>query len=391
MKVISDIQKSNSDSNCLALITVDSSSAFDTVDHEVLLKKLKNQFFVQGNALRLLESYVKGRQFSVNINGKISSYRDLKFGVPQGSLLGPLLYIVYTGELHYLFNKHNLDYHMYADDIQLYLSFKEKDTVSAKNKINDCLTDIRTWMGNNYLKLNTDKTSLKIFNFHVSPDNFYLHYNQSIIKPIDSLKILGIMLNNNLDKNLFIANKTKICNYHLKNLWNINSSLNKSSKLVLVTNLILSTLDYCNILLFDSTKKQLRPLNLILNKSVRFIYKIPTRYHITPYLKDLHFLPLQQRIVYKVCLMGFKIFNNFAPSYLTQHFIKYKPSTGISLRQVGRDPYMFVTEMSDYKVKNILSGIRIEWNNLPVTMRKEESLTLFKIQLKTWLFKKAYD
>ena len=145
------------------------------------------------------------------------------------------------------------------------------------------------------------------------------------------------------------------------------------------------------MLLYGSTKKQLRPLNLIINRAVRFIYKIPTRYHITPYLKELHFLPLQQRINYKVCLMGFKVFNNLAPRYLTQHFTKYEPSTTINLRQVGRDLYMFEEDVLDRKTKSLISAIRVEWNKLPIMLRKDDCLTTFKIKLKTKLFKEAND
>ena len=91
--------------------------------------------------------------------------------------------------------------------------------------------------------------------------------------------------------------------------------------------------------------------------------------------------------------MGFKIFNNLAPGYLKQHFHRFEPSTGINLRQVGRDPFMFRTERQDHKdkTKNLISGIKVEWNNLPLNMRKEESLVAFKIKLKTYLFKIAYN
>ena len=92
-----------------------------------------------------------------------------------------------------------------------------------------------------------------------------------------------------------------------------------------------------------------------------------------------------------MCLIGFKVFNNLSPGYLTQHFSKYEPTTAINLRQVGRDSYMFQTELSDYKTKNILSGIKIEWNKLPIEIRKQDSLDKFKKQLKTFLYKVAFD
>ena len=391
VEVVSDIQQGISKKNCVALITLDMSSAFDTVDHQLLLQKLEKQFFIHGNALSLLESYIKGRTFFVSINGKTSNKKDLKFGVPQGSLLGPLLFIMYTSDIHNIFKKHGLSYHMYADDIQIYCSFKIEDLNIIKDKIDLCLADVHTWTQNNYLKLNPDKTTLKLFNYSNLDQIFTINYNHSVIEPLNSTKVLGVMLNKDLDRNLFIANKVKICNYHLKNLWNIESSLTKFSKIILITNLILSNIDYCNILLFGCTKKELRPLNLIINKFVRFICEVPRQDHITPYLKQLHFLPLQQRIIYKVCLLGFKIFNNISPGYLTQHFSRFEPSTDINLRNVGRDIFMFETDMNDYRTKNIIAGVKLEWNKLPVTMREEKSLSLFKKHLKTYLYRIAFE
>lgn len=236
-----------------------------------------------------------------------------------------------------------------------------------------------------------EKTSLKLFNFTNISTDFSLQYNKTDINPLESIKVLGILLNNNLDKTSFIANKVRVCNFHLKNLWSIESSLTIQTKIILITNLILSNIDYCNVLLFRSTKKQLYPLNLIINKSVRFIFKVPKRHHITPYLKKVHFLPLHYRINYKICLLAHKIFHLSSPGYLAHHFEPYQPSTSTNLRQVGRDSFMFDTKLTDYKKNSLISGIKLEWNNLPIDIRKEYSKNIFKIKLKTYLFKKAFD
>ena len=129
---------------------------------------------------------------------------------------------------------------------------------------------------------------------------------------------------------------------------------------------------------------------IIINKSVRFILKVPQREHITPYLKKLHFLPLEFRIRYKLCLMAFKVFSELAPGYLTQHFERYQPSSDVNLRQVGRDSHMFVTTLQDYKKDNIFSGIKLEWNSLPLEIRTIQSLSVFKRNLKTEMFKNAF-
>ena len=125
-------------------------------------------------------------------------------------------------------------------------------------------------------------------------------------------------------------------------------------------------------------------LNYI-NKAVRFIFKVPRRSHITPYLKKVHFLPLNYRIRYKVCLLAYKIFHLSSPGYLAQHFKLYQPSTALNLRQVGRDSFMFDTVLCDYKKTSLISGIKIEWNSLPLEIRNEQFKSIFKIKLKTFI------
>ena len=111
----------------------------------------------------------------------------------------------------------------------------------------------------------------------------------------------------------------------MRNLYNIKNSLNTKTRILLVTNLILTTIDYCNILLLGATSKDLRPLKLMINKTVRFIYDLKFRTHVSPFLKKAHFLPISKRITFKACLLGFKILNNQAPEYFLNDFPKFVP------------------------------------------------------------------
>ena len=111
---------------------------------------------------------------------------------------------------------------------------------------------------------------------------------------------------------------------------------------------------------------------------------------VTHHSLQLHILPIIQRIRFKVCLVAFKIFNKFSPEYLQDHFPLFKPTTKINLRiRPGRDNHMFHTEL-DSKKETIFTKIKIEWNKLPLELRKEESVNIFKTKLKTLLFKEAF-
>ncbi len=154
------------------LVLLDLFAAFDTIDHDILLSRL-SCFGVKDGALEWIRSYLTERKQTVNINGGLSSSIPLLYGVPQGSVLGPQFFTIYSSPIANIARKHGLQVHMYADDTQLYLPFK-LNNVSDENKcrlqIESCINDIKSWMTVNKLKLNDDKTELIIVTskFHQS-------------------------------------------------------------------------------------------------------------------------------------------------------------------------------------------------------------------------------
>ena len=153
------------DSGCsVILLMLDLSAAFDTIDHS-MLHRLSFRFGIKEKALKWFESYLSDRRQAVVVNAKTSSWHSLPFGVPQGSVLGPILFTMCISPLGDLVRQHNVSYHMYADDTQLYLSFRSNDHESvevAKSSIEQCVVAIKKWMASNFLKLNDDKTELLV-------------------------------------------------------------------------------------------------------------------------------------------------------------------------------------------------------------------------------------
>ena len=140
LRVQNDILKSIDDKQCVVLLLLDLSAAFDTVDHKILLHRLRSRFGIKGKALSWLQSYLTDRSQSVQIDGFTSSVRPLRFGVPQGSVLGPLLYLLYTAPLGDLIRWHDMDFHLYADDTQLYTTFScdDKDDLTTTIYLISC-------------------------------------------------------------------------------------------------------------------------------------------------------------------------------------------------------------------------------------------------------------
>ena len=136
------------------VVLLDLSAAFDTVEHSVLVKRMANETGLTGTALKWHISYFTGRMTRVCIDGVCSEPCIMNYGLPQGSIVGPGSFKIYTIPIGRIIRKHNISYHMYADDIQLFLSFnpEEHDSIQcALSKLSACITEIKLWMTNNTL------------------------------------------------------------------------------------------------------------------------------------------------------------------------------------------------------------------------------------------------
>ena len=156
LKVHDDILSAIDSQRCVILVLLDLSAAFDTVSHQILLKRLSNRFGVKGTSLKWFESYLAERSFYVKVKDGVSRSCSFACGVPQGSILGPILFILYMGPLSEIIKRHNLEYHFYADDTQLYMTFaasSQLEADEARFAIEACAYDIKCWMTENRLKV----------------------------------------------------------------------------------------------------------------------------------------------------------------------------------------------------------------------------------------------
>ena len=138
------------------------SVAFDTVDHAVLIDCLQKQFKVGGQVLKWLTSYLSGRSFQVKINSCLSNGVILLYGVPQGSILGPILFLLYISEIEKIAQLHGFSVHVFADDMQLYISFKRNNLLSTLSSIEQCLRHIKYWMASKFLKISEGKFKMTV-------------------------------------------------------------------------------------------------------------------------------------------------------------------------------------------------------------------------------------
>lgn len=257
LRVHNDILMASDSGKCTALVLLDLSSAFDTVDHAILLDRLQNIVGISGCALDWFSSYLSGRTFSVASGPFMSDVTPLSCGVPQGSVLGPVLFTLYTlplGEIIRHFK--GVSYHMYADDIQLYHSFDPDDSNSLTVLL-DCLSAITAWLSSNSLQLNTSKTEVLI----VTPSSYVdvvpkvsrcLGTLNSNIHP--SIRNLGVIFDQNMYFDKHIQTLTRTCFFHLKNIAKLRSIVSHTELELILHAFVSSQLTiFCSQHIFSST------------------------------------------------------------------------------------------------------------------------------------------
>ncbi len=270
LSVVEDLRLARTASKSSLLILLDLSAAFDTVNHQILLSTLLRKG-ISGTALQWFDSYLSDRSFEVSWRGEVPKSQLLATGVPQGSVLGPLLFSFYMASLGSVIQKHGFSYHCYADDTQLYLSFHPDDlTIAAR--ISASLADISCWMKDHHLQLNLAKTELLVVSANPSfHHNFTFQLGSSTITPSKTARNLGVVIDDKLNFTDHIFKTARSCRFGLYNI-KIRPFLSEHATQLLVQALVLSRLDYCNALFAGLPASSIKPLQLIQNAAARLIF-----------------------------------------------------------------------------------------------------------------------
>ena len=307
-------------------VTLDFSKAFDTIQHPILLKKLF-AYGIRGNILKLIESYLANRQQFVTINNSNSTQKTITCGVPQGSILGPLFFLLCINHLPNVSEK--LFAILFADDTSVFL--EGKDLAEITNTLNAELAKLTVWLSANKLTLNTSKSHFMIIHrakLKSSDTKIPVILSNTILEQVTFIKFLGVIIDNKLTFERHIVYTKNKISKGLGIITKARKYLNRETLLKLYNAFVFPYLTYCVEVWGTAPKKYLDPLIKIQKKIVLIITFSPYLCHTDPIFKDLNLLPISKLVTQRIGLLMFKY------SIHSETYNKYHQYTGTSQRHL---------------------------------------------------------
>lgn len=386
LKVVGDIREAMHDRLLSLLVLYDFSNAFPSVHHDLLFTKLRH-LGLSKPAVDWFRSYLSDRKQQVSTGTEVSSLLHIYFGVPQGSVLGPLLYSLYVNDISDVFK--NSSFHLYADDLQNYVTFSPSKLYHAVEIINKEAKKLAAYAKGHNLAINGLKTQVIIIGNpklikklpadkpHVIVENMPLPY-------LDVVKNLGILIDSNLTWEKFATATCHKCIAALHGIRKHKDLLPMPVRKRLVESLIFPIIDYGITVSVGMLFKSKERLQRIQNSCLRFVLNLPRHEHISQYYQQVKWLRYQQRQnFYLLCLLKKTIVDR-SPTYLFSKLVFVNALHNRALRNVK--PLLQVPQKFTNKIRGAfwISAVLL-WNDLPIEITTSKSLYSFKSKLTPYL------
>jgi Reverse transcriptase (RNA-dependent DNA polymerase) len=365
--------------NVVIAVFLDFKRAFETIDRDSLIDKLKKYGF-SDDSLKLLKSFLTDRKQYVHVNGKKSNSVDVNIGVPQGSVLGPLLFILYINDLPS--NLRDVLIKIFADDTLISASGKTFE--QAAYKINTNLEVANEWLKNNKVKLNAEKSKCMVLtkskksltalqpNINDTPINI----DGKVLEMVNVIKYLGVMIDNNLKFDDHVSYVIKKAGTKINYLCRISRKLSKKTKILIYNCIISPHFDYCASVLWKTSDENIKQLQYLQNRAMRAILNCNRRSHVEQMLSKLDWLNIKDRIKLNMLILVKKIINGEMPAYLTENVQYINNVHNYDTR--GKNDLYISPVKSKFCDKSLFqSGFQM-YNNIPCEIKSIQRTKMFK-------------
>lgn len=364
-----------------ALVLVDFSNAFNAVDHDLLLASL-DRLNISLPALNWFTSYLRGRRQAIRCDQTLSNWCDLDAGVPQGSILSPLLFSIFINlATPYL----KCSYHLYADDLQLYGQAKVDDLHDCIDHLNVNLRSIQFWSERFGIAVNPNKCQAIIvgssrqitkIDFDTLPQ---LKYNDCGISFSSTVNDLGLVIDQDFNWDAQIEKVSRKFYASLHSLLSLKNVLPISTKISIANSLLIPIINYADTCYLDAKEEHLNKLERLLNTCIRFIFGLRKYDHVSEFRAKLNWLPIRDRRNLRiVCLLYSIITDPNTPSYLKSMIHLLSDNHDRMLRSSNNLLLSIPLHHSGF-VSNSFSVVAVRlWNELPDDVRKAPSRNSFK-------------
>jgi Reverse transcriptase (RNA-dependent DNA polymerase) len=309
--VIADWKDAMDNNQTTVALFLDLKRAFETVDRKILLKKLE-RIGVRGVEKEWFESYLTGRTQRTKIDDILSGPVENHLGVPQGSVLGPLLFLLYINDINTTVNLCHIK--LFADDTLVYIS--DKNVEQAISKMNSELYKLNEWLKLNKLILNNEKTVYMIINNKKVETDETIKMDGKNIMKVDQVKYLGIILDNKLNFNEHFENVVKKISNKTWFLSRMKFKLDKSHRTLVYKTMIEPHLQYCSTILFIMSDEKVEKLQKLQNRAMRTILNCDMRTRKIDMLENLKWMSIKQKLTFNAFVFIYRIKNGQLPNYL---------------------------------------------------------------------------